>query len=161
MLLYLQIINNLINLDTERLVYVFNDIKGSYIANAYFESSFIGERSREKMIWKLKVIYYLFKLFLFLKLCFLFLQDHYTTLAKSKSGSRAFDCIWKVADIKQREMIMTELTKHETELTSTQFGSIIASKLNIGLFRHKRDEWLKSDQDKLKTLKVFEINKYS
>lgn len=48
--------NNLINLDTERLVYVFCDVKGSYIANAYFESAFIGERSREKMIWKLKVV---------------------------------------------------------------------------------------------------------
>jgi len=81
-------------------------------------------------------------------------------LAKSKSGSRAFDCIWKVTELKQREMIMTELTKHESELASTQFGSIISSKLNLGLFRHKKDEWLKANQDKLQTLKVFEINKY-
>lgn len=55
---------------------------------------------------------------------------------------------------------MTELTKHESELASTQFGSIISSKLNLGLFRHKKDEWLKANQDKLQTLKVFEINKY-
>lgn len=82
-------------------------------------------------------------------------------MAKSKSGSRAFDCIWKVTDSKQREMIMTELIKHESDLTSTQFGSIIASKLNLGLFRHKRGEWMKADQDKLQTLKVFEINKCS
>lgn len=88
------------------------------------------------------------------------MQDHYTTLAKSKSGSRAFDAIWKVTDSKQRIMIMTEFVKHESELTSTQFGSIIASKLNLGLFRHKKDEWIKDDQDKLKTLKVFEVNKY-
>lgn len=51
----LQVVNNLVNLDTERLVYLFCDVKGSYVANAYFESVFIGERSREKMIWKLKV----------------------------------------------------------------------------------------------------------
>lgn len=51
--------------------------------------------------------------------------------------------------------------KHESDLTSTQFGSIIASKLNIGLFRHKKDDWMKTEQDKIKTLKVFEINKYS
>lgn len=57
-------------------------------------------------------------------------------------------------------MIMTEFLKHETELNSTQFGSIIVSKLNLGLFRHKKDEWIKDNQDKLKTLKVFEINKY-
>jgi len=50
------VVNNLNNLDTERLVYLFCDVKGSYIGNAYFESAFIGERSREKMIWKLKVI---------------------------------------------------------------------------------------------------------
>lgn len=50
-------VNNLINLDNERIVYIFCDVKGSYVANAYFESAFIGERSREKMIWKLKVIY--------------------------------------------------------------------------------------------------------
>lgn len=56
---------------------------------------------------------------------------------------------------------MTEFLKHESELTSTQFGSIISSKLNLGLFRHKRDEWMKADQDKLQALKVFEINKYS
>lgn len=82
-------------------------------------------------------------------------------MAKSKSGSRAFDCIWKVADSKQRSMIMTEFLKHESELISTQFGSIISSKLNLGMFRHKRDEWIKADQDKLQTLKVFEVNKYS
>jgi len=49
-------VNNLNNLDTERLVYLLCDVKGSYIGNAYFESAFIGERSREKMIWKIKVI---------------------------------------------------------------------------------------------------------
>lgn len=76
-------------------------------------------------------------------------------------GSRAFDCIWKVTDSKQRVMIMTDFLKHETELTKTQYGSLISSKLNLSLFRHKRDEWIKGDQDKLKTLKVFEINKYS
>ncbi|XP_060853343.1 uncharacterized protein LOC132931285 [Rhopalosiphum padi] len=136
----IKMVNNLNNLDTERLVYLLCNVKGSYIGNAYFESAFIGERSREKLIWKLK--------------------DHYTTLAKSKSGSRAFDCIWKVADSKQRTMIMNEFLKHESELISTQFGSIIASKLNLGMFRHKRDEWIKADQDKLQTVKVFEINKY-
>ncbi|VVC26352.1 Hypothetical protein CINCED_3A020959 [Cinara cedri] len=52
----IKVVNNLINLETERLVYIFCDVKGSYVANAYFESTFIGERSREKMIWKLKVI---------------------------------------------------------------------------------------------------------
>lgn len=55
-LFILQMVNNLNNLDTERLVYLLCDVKGSYIGNAYFESAFIGERSREKMIWKLKVI---------------------------------------------------------------------------------------------------------
>jgi len=55
-LFILQVVNNLNNLDTERLVYLLCDVKGSYIGNAYFESAFIGERSREKMIWKLKVI---------------------------------------------------------------------------------------------------------
>jgi len=58
-------------------------------------------------------------------------------------------------------MIMTEFMKHESELTSTPFGSIISSKLNLGLFRHKRDDWVKADQDKLKILKIFEINKHS
>lgn len=81
-------------------------------------------------------------------------------MAKSKSGSRAFDCIWKVADSKQRIMIMNEFLKHESELISTQFGSIIASKLNLGMFRHQKDAWIKADQDKLQTVKVFEINKY-
>lgn len=82
-------------------------------------------------------------------------------MAKSKSGSRAFDCIWKVTDLKQREMIMTEFMKHESELTSTQFGSIISSKLNLALFRHKKDDWIKANQDTLQMLKVFKINKYS
>lgn len=81
-------------------------------------------------------------------------------MAKSKSGSRAFDCIWKVADSKQHLMIMAEFLRHESDLTSTQFGSIIANKLNLGLFRHQKDEWQKANQNKLKTLKVFEVNKY-
>lgn len=81
-------------------------------------------------------------------------------LAKSKSGSRAFDCIWKVTDSKQRLMIMTELIKYETELSSTQFGSIISSKINLSLFRHDKDKWINDNQNKLKTMKIFEINKY-
>jgi len=55
---------------------------------------------------------------------------------------------------------MTELMKHESELTTTQFGSIISSKLNLSLFRHKKDDWLKAEQNKFNTMKVFEINKY-
>ncbi|XP_025202371.1 nucleolar protein 9 [Melanaphis sacchari] len=135
----IKMVNNLNNLNTERLVDLLCNVKGSYIADAYFESAFIGERSREKLIWKLK--------------------DYYSTLAESKSGSRAFDCIWKIADSKQHIMIMTELLKHEPRLRGTTFGYIIASKLDLGMFRHNKDEWIKADQEKLKTVKVFEINK--
>lgn len=54
---------------------------------------------------------------------------------------------------------MTEFLKHESQLNATPFGSIIASKLDLGGFRHNRDNWIKTEQDKIKAVKVFETNK--
>ncbi|XP_050525756.1 nucleolar protein 9 [Daktulosphaira vitifoliae] len=132
----IKIVNNLLNLHIDNLIHIFCDVKGSYLGNAYFESIFIGEKSREKMLRKLK--------------------GHYTTLAISKSGSRVFDSLWKVADLKYRTSIMTELLKHESQLSSTMSGSIIISKVDLRMFRHNKDNWVKVEQDKVNTMKVFE-----
>lgn len=50
-----QMINSLLNIDKKRLEDILCNPKGSRIADAFFESEFVGEKSREKFQKTLEV----------------------------------------------------------------------------------------------------------
>lgn len=52
----IQIVNSLLAMEPEQLKVVFSDPKGCHILDSYMKSQYVGERSREKMIYKLKVM---------------------------------------------------------------------------------------------------------
>ncbi|ERL90018.1 nucleolar protein 9 [Dendroctonus ponderosae] len=115
------LVNSLLNMDAQVLKELFSHSMGSHIVDSYTKSAFIGERSREKLVWKMK--------------------DTYQELAVSKYGSRAFEAIWNVANIKGKLQIMQELLHKEQLWCNSQFGKIIASKVNLALFKRNKETW--------------------
>lgn len=48
-------VNSILNMDTKHLQYLFSNTMGSHIVDSYMTSTFVGEKSRDKLIRKLKV----------------------------------------------------------------------------------------------------------
>lgn len=132
----IKIVNGLLSLDDNVLKDLFSNTMGSHIVDSYVKGLFVGEKSREKLLRKL--------------------SGHYQYLASSKYGSRSFEALWKVASIKIKMQIMDELTEKEAAWSRSDFGKIIAGKVNLMLYKRNRDNW-KNSLDKVeKNDKVLE-----
>lgn len=75
-------------------------------------------------------------------------------MVTSKFGSRCFDAIWGIANLKQRTQIMQELSYKDGSWTSNEFGRIIAGKVNVQLYKRNQEEWKQfiGKEDKTKNL---------
>ncbi|XKL60055.1 hypothetical protein PGB90_001071 [Kerria lacca] len=131
----IKVINSLLEIKGNTLINIFCDPKGSHIADAFFESEFVGEKSKEK----------LFKV----------LRGFYSSLAVSKHGSRVFDIIWKWANVKNRVVIASELLEDEAKLHNNSFGRPIIHNVSLGSFRHNKEEWIKAQISNNKAKKIF------
>ncbi|XP_076064919.1 nucleolar protein 9 [Oratosquilla oratoria] len=123
----IKIVSSILAMKDAELAAVAMDPRGSHIIDAFLESTFVGEKKREKLLFKL--------------------QEHSTALACSKHGSRSLEALWKHASMKHKTSICTQLMKDETRLQDTQFGKIIYKKFQVKLF--KRGD--KSDWQQLQT----------
>jgi len=126
-------VNSLLEMNTEELVQLFMDPKGSRILDAFMDSKYIGEKSREKLYKKL--------------------HGTWVELAKSIHGSRCIDKIWEWAQMKQKILIMEELAAAGQSLGANKPGKIISMKLNVPLFARDKKEWSQV-QGKKKTTKA-------
>jgi nucleolar protein 9 len=72
---------------------------------------------------------------------FLSHQGLFVTLACTKHGSRSLDAIWDVANLKQKILIMDELSTKEPILNSDRYGSILATNYCLSLYKHSPNEW--------------------
>ena len=130
----IKIVNSLLAADCEDLVFLFGDTKGSRIVDAFMDSEYVGEKSREKLAKKL--------------------QGYWFQLASSTHGSRSLDKIWEKAKDNQRMVIMEELAKVGESLRTTKSGRVIYSKLNVPLFARNKKEWteIQGKEGKMKAL---------
>ncbi|CAH1116784.1 unnamed protein product [Phaedon cochleariae] len=117
----IKIINSLLSLENNDLKNLFMNSMGSHITDSFVKGLFVGERSREKLIKKLSGTY----------------QD----LAASKYGSRSFEALWSVANLKDKLKIMEELSYKEGSWSNSEYGKIIAGKVNIVLFKRNKEDW--------------------
>lgn len=117
----IKLVNSILNTELNVLKGLFMNINGCHIMDAYMKSSFVGEKSREKLIKKL--------------------QGGYQTLVISRYGSRSFDAIWEVASLKNKEFILQELSHQSGSWTHNEYGKHIARKVNIDQFMKNRDSW--------------------
>ncbi|CAH0717576.1 unnamed protein product, partial [Brenthis ino] len=121
-------VNGLLELTSEELVYIFSDPKGCHVADAFCKGQFVGVKARDKLIWKLK--------------------GYYQKLALSQHGSRAFEQIFEAATIEQKVKIMTELSDKSNLLNSTNYGRLIATKLDVNTFKLSQKNWEQSRLNK-------------
>ncbi|KAL6268575.1 hypothetical protein P5V15_001710 [Pogonomyrmex californicus] len=130
----IKIVNSLLEMSNEELLRIFNDPKGSRILDAFMDSKYIGEKSREKLCKKL--------------------HGTWAELAKNTHGSRCLDKMWAWARMNQKVLIMEELAADGQSLGSTKSGKIISMKLNVPLFARDKKEWsqLQGKDQKIKAM---------
>ncbi|KAI4490922.1 hypothetical protein M0802_010596 [Mischocyttarus mexicanus] len=130
----IKLVNSLLAMNNEQLLNLISNQKGSHIIDAFMDSKYIGEKSREKLAKKL--------------------QGCWAQLAQSTYGSRCLDKIWLLSRQKQRMFIMEELAAAGEILRSSKSGKIIFNKLNVSLFIRNKKDWSESQgkEEKVKTL---------
>ncbi|KYN04922.1 PREDICTED: nucleolar protein 9 [Cyphomyrmex costatus] len=128
-------VNSLLEMNNEELLQLFGDPKGSRILDAFMDSKYVGEKSREKLCKKL--------------------HGTWAELAKSTHGSRCVDKIWAWARMNQKVFIMEELAAAGQSLISTTSGKIISMKLNVPLFTRDKKEWSQLQGKNEKTKAMF------
>lgn len=131
----IKIVNALLETNNEELLRLFGDPKGSRILDAYMDSKYIGEKSREKLFKKLR--------------------GSWAELAESTHGSRCVDKVWAWAHTNQRLVIMEELAATGESLRATKSGKIISAKLNVPLFARSRKDWSESQGKEERTRALF------
>lgn len=128
-------VNSLLEMNNEELLWLFCHPKGSRILDAFMDSKYIGEKSREKLCKKF--------------------HGTWAELAKNIFGSRGMDKIWAWASMNQKILIMEELAAAGQSLGSTKSGRIISMKLNVALFARDKKEWLQTQGKEEKTKAMF------
>ncbi|XP_046611939.1 nucleolar protein 9 [Neodiprion virginianus] len=131
----IKIVNSLLEGNGIDLRILFADPRGSRVMDAFAESKFIGEKSREKMARKL--------------------GGNWVQLACSKHGSRSLEKVWQWSQMKQKLWMIEELASVGASLLATEAGKIISSKLNVPLFARSRKDWSDSLGKEEKTKALF------
>lgn len=72
---------------------------------------------------------------------FFFIQGFYPELAGTRYGSRAFEALWSVANLSMRFSVMDELSCRDSKWLNSEYGTIIASKVNLPLYKRNKSEW--------------------
>ncbi|CAH0550818.1 unnamed protein product [Brassicogethes aeneus] len=131
----IKIVNGILNTDINDLKNLFSNSMGSHIVDSYVKSAFVGEKSREKLVRKMK--------------------GTYQELASSKFGSRCFEALWNAANLKSRLAIMDELLYKDGAWSNSDHGKIISNKINFILYKRSKEEWknnLNKTTDKTKEM---------
>ncbi|XP_055390345.1 nucleolar protein 9 [Condylostylus longicornis] len=129
------LVNSILNFSSIELVAILNTQKGSFIADVFLESKFIGEKSREKFIRHM--------------------EGTYIDLAITKSGSRVIEKFIESSNESQKTRIVKELSEKENQLNGTFFGRLIFKKFRISTYKLSPAEWKTSFNKTKKAEKLF------
>ncbi|CAG9793120.1 unnamed protein product [Diatraea saccharalis] len=114
-------VNSLLELSSEELMIILQDSKGCHVAEAFCKSTCVGAKARDKFVWKLK--------------------GCYQKLAISRYGSIAIEHIFAAVSDDQKVQIMSELADKSGLLNSTNYGRLVADKLDVATFRLSQKKW--------------------
>ncbi|XP_050091011.1 nucleolar protein 9 [Anopheles aquasalis] len=124
----IKFVTALLEMDAERLAEILRDQRGSFIANAFVRSRFVGEKSREKMVRHL--------------------EGQYGQLAQTSHGSRVVELFYEAGNPAQRENIVSELSECSAQLSGKPWGFILNKRLLIDTYKRDPARWkvaIKSD----------------
>lgn len=117
----IKIVQSLLDMKPQDIANIFCDQKGSRIADAYLESKFIGEKSREKLIKHL--------------------EGMYLKMALSKSGSHVLEKFYRLSSDTHKEVIVKELSERVNQLNSCVPGRIISYKFSVESYARNVNQW--------------------
>ncbi|XP_075169867.1 nucleolar protein 9 [Haematobia irritans] len=121
-------VNCILETSADYIVSVFNTPNGSHICDAFLESKFIGEKSREKLIKHL--------------------EGFYVDLAITKFGSRVIESCFSAASDTQKARIVKELADKSNMMKGSPFGKLVHHKLRVETYRLSAEQWKASLQQK-------------
>lgn len=117
----IKIVQNMLEMKPFELANIFCDSKGSRVADAFFESQYIGEKNREKLIKHL--------------------EGMYVKLATSKSGAFVLEKFFHISSITQKEIIVKELSEKINQLKGSISGKILINKFFVEVFLRNFNQW--------------------
>lgn len=117
----IKIVQCLLDMKPQDIANIFCDQKGSRIADAYLESKYIGEKSREKLIKHL--------------------EGMYLKMALSKSGSHVLEKFYKQSSDAHKEVIAKELSERVNQLNGCVSGRIINYKFSVETYARNPNQW--------------------
>ncbi|KAF4521592.1 hypothetical protein B566_EDAN001312 [Ephemera danica] len=129
----IKVVQSLLAMEPSELTNIFCDSKGSHVADSFMSSTYVGEKSREKLCHHLK--------------------GRWTEIACNIWGSRCLDATWRASTLKSRQNIVSELAQHVARLKSDKYGRFIVQEYGVDLYRHKPGEWIESQGQALRKKK--------
>ncbi|EDW09988.1 uncharacterized protein LOC6580195 [Drosophila mojavensis] len=123
------LVNSILELPAAQLAQVFNTPNGSHIVDAFMQSTYIGEKSRERLIRQL--------------------EGFYVDLAITRHGSRALEQCFKAAQEAQKLRIAKELTSKANMTKGSPFGQLIYAKYRLDTFKLSPTQWQASLSQKV------------
>ncbi|XP_034104081.1 nucleolar protein 9 [Drosophila albomicans] len=115
------LVNCILELPAVQLSQVFNTPNGSHIVDAFLQSKYIGEKSRERLIR--------------------LLDGFYVDLAITRHGSRVLDQCFKAAQETQKLNIAKELSNKANMLKGSPFGRLIYTKYRLDTYKLSASQW--------------------
>ncbi|KAH8389907.1 hypothetical protein KR200_003810 [Drosophila serrata] len=118
------LVNCILDLPATQLSQVFNTPNGSHIVDAFMQSKFIGEKSRERLIRQL--------------------EGFYVDLAITRHGSRVLEQCFKAAQEAQKLRIAKELFSKANMLKGSPYGRLIYTKYRMDTYKLSPSQWQES-----------------
>lgn len=117
----IKIVQSLMDMKPQDIANIFCGPRGSRVADAYLESKYIGEKSREKLIKHL--------------------EGMYLKMALSKNGSHILEKFYKSSSDSQKEVIVKELSERVNQLNGSVSGRIINYKFSVESYARNVNQW--------------------
>uniref|UniRef100_A0A182MXY0 PUM-HD domain-containing protein n=1 Tax=Anopheles dirus TaxID=7168 RepID=A0A182MXY0_9DIPT len=132
----IKFVTALLEMPSDRLAEILCDSRGSFIANAFVKSRFVGEKSREKLVRHL--------------------EGQYSQLALGVQGSRVVELMYEAGNPAQREHIVSELAEQCEQLNSKPWGVIINKRLLVDTYKRDPARWKVAIKRDAKVEKMFD-----
>lgn len=131
----IKLVQSLLDTPSIELAELFSSPRGSHVVDAFLQSKFVGEKSREK----------------FLK----HLDGHYLDMAISRHGSRAVEALFGAAGDNQKTRIVKELADKVNQLNGSPTGRLLNYKFRVDTYRLSPAQWKASFNKESRIEKLF------
>lgn len=131
----IKLVQSLLDTPSIELAELFCSPRGSHVVDAFLQSKFVGEKSREK----------------FLK----HMDGHYLDMAITKHGSRAVEALFEAAGDNQKTRIVKELAEKVNQLNGSPTGRLLNYKFRVDTYRLSPAQWKATFNKESKIEKLF------